>query len=91
MLVGKLLNFDFFFGTEISTNDSGFSGFECFECFDGSFQDSSRWFRVSVIMLVMTFLFDLTFITQILSGTGMKVTLEFALTILPVPVIDLFL
>ena len=46
---------------------------------------------MSVIMLVMTFLFDLTFITQILSGTGMKGTLEFALTILPVPVIDLFL
>ena len=52
---------------------------------DGLFQDSSRYFRGSVL------LFDLTFIMQILSETGVKVIFEFGLTIMPVPAIDMFL
>ena len=54
---------------------------------DGLFQDSSRWFQGSV----MTLLFDLTFIMQILSETGVKMTFEFGLATMPVPAIDLFL
>ena len=44
-----------------------------------------------LIMLVMTLLFELTFFMQILSETGVKVTFEFGLTVIPVPVIDMFL
>ena len=51
----------------------------------------SRVGAYALIMLVMTLLFDLTFITQILSETGVKVTFEFGLTIIPVSAIDLFL
>ena len=42
-------------------------------------------------MLVMALLFELTFFMQILSETGVKVTFEFGLTVIPVPVIDMFL
>ena len=45
----------------------------------------------ALIMLVMILLFDLTFIMVIFSETGVKVTFEFGLTIIPVPAIDLFL
>ena len=45
----------------------------------------------ALIILVMTLLFDLTFIMQILSETGVKVTFEFGLTNILVPAIDLFL
>ena len=45
----------------------------------------------ALMMLVMALLFDLTFIMQILSETGVKVTFEFGLTIIPVPAIELFL
>ena len=65
-----------------------------FDRSDRLLQDSSRWFRGSVrmlIMLVMALLFELTFFMQILSETGVKVTFEFGLTVIPVPVIDMFL
>ena len=45
----------------------------------------------ALIMSVMMLLFDLTFIMQILSETGVKVTFEFGVTIILVPAIDLFL
>ena len=51
----------------------------------------SRVSAYALIMLVMTLLFGLTFIMQILSETDLKVTFEFSLTIIPVPAIDLFL
>ena len=51
----------------------------------------SRVCAYPLIMLVMTLLFDLTFIMQILPETGVKVTFEFGLNIIPVPAIDLFL
>ena len=51
----------------------------------------SRVGTYALIMLLVTLLFDLTFIMQILSETGVKVTFEFGLTIIPVPAIDLFL
>ena len=51
----------------------------------------SRVGAYSLIMLVMMLLFDLTFIVLILLETGVMVTFEFGLTIIPVPAIDLFL
>ena len=45
----------------------------------------------ALIILVMTLLSDLTLIMQVLSETGVKVTFEFGLTIIPLPAIDLFL
>ena len=44
-----------------------------------------------LIMLIMTLLFHLTFIMQILLETGVKMTFEFGLTIIPVATIDPFL
>ena len=51
----------------------------------------SRVGAYPLMILVMMLLFNLTFIMQILSETGVKVTFEFGLIIIPVPAIDLFL